>query len=203
MPSMQVVAIVLAAGEGRRMGGPKALLPVQGTTFLARACRLLAGADAREVVAVLGAEAERVRAAAEIPAGVSVVVNDRWRDGMLTSVWRGLDQAEWLGAEAVLLHPVDHPLVEPDTIARVCAALAQGARIAVPVVDGRRGHPGGFARSVFPELRAAPLDRGARAVLDANPARIVEVAGDAGCRAGIDTPADYEAQFGSPPPPAR
>ncbi len=199
MPSMRVVAIVLAAGEGRRMGGPKALLPIRDTTFLAHACRLLSGAGAQDVVAVLGAEAERVREAGAIPSGVSVVVNDRWQDGMLSSVWRGLDEAEARGAEAVLLHPVDHPLVEPDTVARVCAALARGAWIAVPVVDSRRGHPGGFARAVFAELRAAPLDRGARAVLDADPARIVQVAGDAGCRVGFDTPADYSARFGGPP----
>jgi len=200
---MRIVAIVLAAGEGRRMGGPKALLPLGDTTFLAHACRLLAGAGAPDVVAVLGAEAERVRDAAGIPGGVFVVVNDRWREGMLTSVWRGLDEAEALGADAVLLHPVDHPLVGPDTVARVCAALADGAAIAVPTADGRRGHPGGFARRLFAELRAAPLDRGARAVLDAEPVRVLHVAGDAGCRAGIDTAADYEARFGSLPPSSR
>jgi nicotine blue oxidoreductase len=200
---MRITAVVLAAGEGRRIGRPKALLPLGGTTFLAHVCRLFAGAGARDVVAVLGAEADRVRAAAGIPEGVCVVVNDRWRDGMLTSVWRGLDEAEALGAEAVLLHPVDHPLVDPETVASVCAALEKGAAIAVPTAEGRRGHPGGFARALFAELRAAPLDRGARAVLDADAARVVHVAGDPGCRAGIDTPADYAARFGTLPRTSR
>jgi nicotine blue oxidoreductase len=203
MPAMRIVAIVLAAGEGRRMGGPKALLPLGDTTFLAHVCRLFAGAGARDVVAVLGAEADRVRAMAGIPEGVFVVVNDRWRDGMLTSVWRGLDEAEALGAEAVLLHPVDHPLVDPETVARVCTALERGAPIAVPAAGGRRGHPGGFARALFAELRAASLDSGARAVLDADATRVVHVEGSAGCRVGIDTPSDYASRFGSLPPGSR
>jgi CTP:molybdopterin cytidylyltransferase MocA len=187
---MRVVAIVLAAGEGRRMGGPKALLPLGDATFLAHACRLFARPGVASVVAVLGAEAERVRAEAGLPAGATVVVNGRWREGMLTSVWRGLDAAE--AADAVLLHPVDHPLVEPATIDRVIEALSASTPIAVPTWEGRRGHPGGFHRSVFAELRAAPPDRGARAVLAADPGRVVHVPGDPGCVAGIDTPADYE-----------
>ena len=189
---MRVVAIVLAAGEGRRMGGVKALLPLGDATFLAHACRLFARPGVASVVAVLGAEAERVRVEAGLPAEATAVFNDRWREGMLSSVWRGLDAAEAEAADAVLLHPVDHPLVQPATIDRVIRALSCSAAIAVPTWDGRRGHPGGFHRSVFAELRAAPPDRGARAVLAADAGRVVHVPGDAGCVTGIDTPEDYE-----------
>jgi CTP:molybdopterin cytidylyltransferase MocA len=192
MVAVRVVAIVLAAGEGRRMGGPKALLRLGEETFLARACRLLARPGVAFVVAVLGAEAARVRAEAGLPADVTVVVNEQWRDGMLSSVWRGLDAAEAGAAESVLLHPVDHPLVQAATVDRVIQALGGSAAIAVPTWDGRRGHPGGFHRSVFSELRAAPPARGARVVLAAEPARVVHVPGDPGCVAGVDTPADYE-----------
>jgi len=188
---MRVVAIVLAAGEGRRMGGPKALLRLGETTFLAHACRLVARPGVASVVAVLGAEAPRVRAEAGLPAEATVVVNDRWQEGMLSSVWRGLDVAEAAAADAVLLHPVDHPLVEPATVDRVIEALSSSAAIAVPTWGGRRGHPGGFHRAVFAELRAAPPDHGARAVLAAAPGRVVHVPGDPGCVAGIDTPEDY------------
>jgi CTP:molybdopterin cytidylyltransferase MocA len=189
---VQVVAIVLAAGEGRRMGGPKALLPIGGETFLARACRELAGPGVASVVAVLGAEAERVRREAGAPAAASVVVNDRWREGMLTSVWRGLDEAEDRGADAVLLHPVDNPWVEPATLAAVLDALDAGAEIAVPSHGGRRGHPAGFARSVWPDLRQAPLEGGARTVLAARPARVVHVPAGPDCLVDIDTPEDLE-----------
>jgi CTP:molybdopterin cytidylyltransferase MocA len=187
---MRVVAIVLAAGEGRRMGGPKALLPLGEGTFLSRACHLFAQPGIAVVVAVLGAEAERVRHAAGIPAEARVAVNDRWREGMLTSVWVGLDAAEALGAEAVLLHPVDNPFVAPATIDAVVVALAKGAEIAVPSHAGRRGHPAGFARSCWPALRAAPLDGGARTVLASHPGRVVHVAADSDCLVDVDTPRD-------------
>jgi CTP:molybdopterin cytidylyltransferase MocA len=186
-----VAAVVLAAGEGRRMGGPKALLRIGGESFLARVASLLAAASADPVVVVLGCEAERVRAEAGIPPGVAVVENRTWRHGMLESIWRGLEAAEAAGAAAVLIHPVDHPLVEADTIARVYRALRAGATIAVPTFDGRRGHPGGFAAAAWPALRAVSPARGARGVLADHPDWIVHVEGGPGCVAGIDTPDDY------------
>jgi len=188
---VRIAAIILAGGEGRRMGGPKALLSAGHESFLARACRLYARPGIGVVIAVLGAEAERVRREAGLPAGVEVVWNQGWSQGMLTSVWRGLDAAEALAADAVLLHPVDHPLVEPATIDRVARALAEGALAAVPTWEARRGHPGGFGRALFGELRSAPPDRGARAVLASNEARVVHVPGSSGCVAGIDTPEQY------------
>lgn len=196
MGRMRVVAIVLAAGEGRRMGGPKALLPLGEFTFLSRACRLFTRPGIASVVAVLGAEAERVRGAAGIPAEATVAVNDRWREGMLTSVWVGLDAAEAFGAEAVLLHPVDNPFVAPATIEAVVVALNRGAEIAVPSHAGRRGHPAGFARSCWPALRAAPLDGGARTVLAAKPERVVHVTAGPDCLVDVDTPGDFEAARG-------
>jgi CTP:molybdopterin cytidylyltransferase MocA len=109
---------------------------------------------------------------------------------MLGSVRLGLSAAEARGAEAVLLHPVDHPAVEPATIDAVCRALAEGALVAVPTFDGRRGHPGGFSRALFPELHRAPPEAGARAVLAADPSRVVHVAGGPGSVAGVDVPGD-------------
>ena len=188
-----MVAIVLAAGEGRRMGGPKALLRIGEGTFLAHVYRLFALPGISSVVAVLGAQAQRVRAEAGLPAEATVVVNDRWREGMLTSVWAGLDAAEALGAEAVLLHPVDNPFVEPATIDAVLAALAAGAEIAVPTHGGRRGHPAGFARGAFSALRAAPTDQGARAVLAHDPRRVVHVPAGEDCLVDLDTPRDLDA----------
>jgi len=186
---VRLAAVVLAAGEGRRMGGPKALLREGQETFLARACVLFSSAGVLPI-AVIGAEAGRVRDEAGIPEGVTVVLNPRWAEGMLTSVWKGLDAAEGLGAEAVLLHPVDNPFVAPETIAAVVASLAGGAEIAVPSHAGRRGHPAGFARSVWPALREAPLDGGARTVLLAHPDAVVHVPAGPDCLVDIDTPED-------------
>jgi len=196
---MRIVAILLAAGEGRRMGSPKALLPIRSTRFLAWGANLLARPGVHSVVAVLGHEADRVRSECPLPAGVGTVVNESYRDGMLSSIWRGLAAAEAEGAEAVLLHLVDHPLVAPETIDRVVGALEAGAVIAVPSHAGRRGHPSGFARSAWPALRAASPEGGARAVLADHPAWVVHVAGDPGCREGIDTPEDYRRLLGGSP----
>lgn len=193
---MRVGAAVLAAGEGRRAGGPKAMLPIGARSFLAHACDLLARPGVDFVIAVIGHEAERVRRDSGLSGAVTVVSNERYREGMLTSIWSALDEAERQGADALLVHPVDHPLVAPGTVDRVVAALQDGAAIAVPSWDGRRGHPGGFARPAWPALRAASAQTGARAVLAAHPEWIVHVAGDAGCLAGVDTPEDYERLLG-------
>jgi nicotine blue oxidoreductase len=193
---MRVVAVVLAAGAGRRIGAPKALLPIGGTTFLVHVVRGLERPGVAAVVAVIGHGARRVEAEAGLPPETTLVVNARPEDGMLGSVILGLEAAEARGADAVLLHPVDHPLVSPATIDRVRAALAAGALIAVPSYAGRRGHPGGFARGAWSALRDAPPPRGARAVLAEHPEWLVHVPGDEGCVAGIDTPEDYERRLG-------
>jgi len=128
------------------------------------------------------------------------VINPEPTRGMLSSLLVGLDEAERLESEAVLIHPVDHPLVAPATISGVVAALREGARVAVPSVGGRRGHPGGFSRHAWPALRSASPTRGARAVLAEHPDWIVHVPGDPGCIAGIDTASDYERLIGPLPP---
>jgi molybdenum cofactor cytidylyltransferase len=148
-------------------------------------------------VAVLGHDAERVRGEAGLPPAVGIVVNPAAGEGgMLSSVVAGLDAAQARGADALLIHPVDHPLTAAETVDAVVAALRQGALVAVPSHDGRRGHPAGFAARTWPALRAAPPAQGARAVLAAHPEWIVHVPGDAGCRQGINTPADYERYVG-------
>jgi nicotine blue oxidoreductase len=189
---VRVVVVLLAAGEGRRMGGPKALLQVGGTTFLESCLRRLDRPGVAARVVVTGHQAGRVAAAVPAAPGLSVVHNVDYRAGMLSSVLRGLEAAEELGADALLLHPVDHPQVEPETVDQVVAALAGGARIAVPSHQGRRGHPAGFAREAWPALRAAPAGEGARAVLRAHPDWIVHVPGGPGSVRGVNTPDDLK-----------
>jgi CTP:molybdopterin cytidylyltransferase MocA len=190
---MRVAAVVLAAGEGRRMGGPKALARLSGATFLAAVLRRFERADVAARIVVLGADADRVASAACLEPEVTVVVNGRYAEGMLTSVWAGLDAAQALGADAVLVHPVDNPLVAPDTVGAVLAALAAGARVAVPSHGGRRGHPAGFARAAWPALRAAALAGGARSVLAEHPDWVVHVPAGPDCLVDLDTPEALEA----------
>jgi molybdenum cofactor cytidylyltransferase len=195
MGRVRILAIVLAAGEGRRMGGPKALLAVDGGTFVARGCAALDRPGVDAVVAVLGAQAAQVEAGAGLPPRVRVVRNERWRDGMLTSLWAGLDDAEAAEADAILVHPVDNPFVGAATVDAVVTALRSGATIAVPSHAGRRGHPAGFARAAFAALRAADPARGARAVLAGHPEWVVHVAAGPDCLVDVDTPADLRASL--------
>jgi CTP:molybdopterin cytidylyltransferase MocA len=188
---MRVHAVILAAGRGARVGGPKALLTLAGETFLARVARLLQRPGVERVTAVLGHDAERVRRESVLAPDVAVIVNTRHAEGMLTSILVGLDDAEASGADAILLHPVDHPLIDPATVDAVIGALGRGSPIAVPSHDGRRGHPGGFARSTWAALRAAAADEGARGVLARHPDWIEHVPAGEECLVGVNTNEDY------------
>jgi molybdenum cofactor cytidylyltransferase len=188
---MRIVGIILAAGEGRRIGGPKALLSLGERSFLCRVAELLAREGVDHLLAVLGYQAERVRQECGVT-NVEFVTNTDYARGMLGSTLCGLDRAQALGADAVLVHPVDHPVVSPATVAAVVAALRAEARVAVPSWEGRRGHPAGFARGSWSALRCAPPSVGARAVLRNHPNWVVHVPGDSGCLTGINTPEEYE-----------
>jgi len=174
------------------MGGPKALLRIEQQTFLERCCRLFDRPGVAEIVVVLGHEAGRVAAEGGIPQTAVLVTNAGYREGgMLSSLLAGLGEAERGAMDAVLVHPVDHPLVAPETIDRVAAALHAGARIAVPSFEDRRGHPAGFGRDTWQALRNAPAAEGARSVLRSHPEWITHVAGEPGSVTGVNTPEDY------------
>ncbi|MFJ6651648.1 NTP transferase domain-containing protein [Microbacterium sp. NPDC091313] len=136
----RVSGIVLAAGAGTRYGGPKALAAdAAGEPWLPRVCAALAAGGCGDVVVVLGAEAER--AAALLPRGVRAVIARDWADGLSRSVAAGLAAA--VGADAVLLAPVDVPDLPAAAVARVIAAADADPRNALvrAVYDGRPGHP--------------------------------------------------------------
>jgi molybdenum cofactor cytidylyltransferase len=85
------------------------------------------------------------------------------------------------------------PAVAPHTIARIIAALAAGAAIAVPCHQGRRGHPVGFAARFVPRLRELTQDRGARGILHNNVDAVLEIPiDDAGVVTDVDTVTDLE-----------
>jgi len=121
-----------------------------------------------------------------------VVRNEEPSRGQLSSLWTGLAACP-PGTDAVVVTLVDVPLVTPATIELVIAAwLRTGAPIVRPTFGERRGHPVIFDRAVFDELRRAPLDVGARAVLSAHYREIVNVpVDDPGCLVDVDTPEDY------------
>jgi molybdenum cofactor cytidylyltransferase len=178
--------IILAAGESRRMGFPKALLRYREESFLDTLIGLFAARCAR-VIVVLGAEAERIRSAAQRPA--SFVVNADYTLGMTTSLQCGLRAAPG-DAEGVLFTLVDHPAVQAGTLDTMLAAPRPLLR--VPRYRGERGHPIWFRRELIAEFLAIPADGAARDVVRAHVAETEFVdLDDPGVVADIDDAEAY------------
>ncbi len=196
-----IAAVVLAAGRSDRMGRPKALLPIRGTTFLGAILDRLAASGVHEVRVVLGHAGGEVRDALALEDAIVVINADPDR-GMLSSVRCGI-AALPPGASGFLLWPVDHPLVSGETVARLVEAFeATGAPVVLPLHGGRRGHPVLFAAPLARELEAAPDGVGARGVVRAHERELVAVeVDDPGVVADIDTPEEYESAIGRPAPP--
>ena len=187
-----ISGILLAAGESRRMGSPKALLAYQGQTFLERICTAFFDAGVDELIVVLGAWEDRLRPALPRHPALRTVVNPHYAQGQLSSLVCGLGALSPDSAAAVV-NLVDHPLVRPETIAALMASFrTDPLPIIIATHQGERGHPVLFSRRVYAELLAAPLDKGAKTVVRKDPARVRQVPlDDPGIVADIDTPQDY------------
>jgi molybdenum cofactor cytidylyltransferase len=190
---MSVPAIILAAGASRRMGSPKPLLPLGSGTFLTAIVDTLHQADIEKVLLVLGADVAAIRPTLSWFHG-SIVLNRGWERGPLSSIITGLDALAQTSPSGVLVWPVDHPLVSTATIRALIDAFERTRQpIVVPTLHTRRGHPTLFGASLFPDLRSAPPDKGAREVLRKHPGSVCEVpVEDEGITLNIDTPEDLE-----------
>ena len=189
----RVAGVVPSAGRSTRMGSPKALLPLEGSTFLRHVVRVLVAAGCRPVVAVV-AEGDREMTAEARAAGARVLVNPDPGEGPITSLRLAIDALRD-SVDGILWLPVDHPAVREETVRAVLeGAGREGAELALPTFRGQRGHPAYFGATLFDELTDSDLIGGARTVvhrhLDA--ATLVEVS-DAGVTTDVDTPAEYEA----------
>ena len=188
-----IAAVVLSAGESSRMGRPKALLPIQGQTFLERIVAALTEAGLRQIFVVLGHNAESMAGEiAHLP--VNLLVNPDYCKGQLSSLQVAVRQL--LADEdcrGMLVHLVDHPYIDADLVNLLLQRFqTSGKLIVLPRFHGKRGHPVIFARSLFEELLRAPLDEGAKAVVNAHRAETLEVdTADEGITVDIDTPELY------------
>lgn len=194
---MTLRAIVLAAGESRRMGQPKAglLVTAGGPTFAASAVSTLRACGLGDVVIVAGAHPDAVRQAVAGAAGVQVIEHPGWAAGQLSSLLAGLAAVNAPDVEGLIVTLVDCPLVRPATVARLIDVW-RGSRppIVRPAIGDRHGHPVIFDRAVFDDLRTAPLEIGAKAVISRWRDQLANVpVDDPGVLADIDTPADYDA----------
>jgi molybdenum cofactor cytidylyltransferase len=175
------------------MGTPKPLLEGEGGSFLASWLDRLAQAGVDEVRVVVAPGGRRRASALALPPEM-LVENPHPDQGMLSSFLAGLAALSTPVAGAFLC-PVDHPEVTVGDIESLARGFRPG-RIVIPVNGGRRGHPVLFAAELFPELMSAPLELGARAVVRAEPSRVIEVPASAGVLRDVDTPEEYRAYRG-------
>jgi CTP:molybdopterin cytidylyltransferase MocA len=196
-----IPAVILAAGASTRMGRPKALLPIgrEGETFIARLVRTFCEAGADDLVVVVGAHADGVsEAVARMPVFARVVENRAYERGQLSSLVAALDVVDRPGVRAVMVMPVDMPLVTQATVRALVDAYRERPHLVVrPALGDRHGHPVIFDRALFAELRRTDFSIGARAVIAAHPRDVLDVPlTDPGAFQDIDTPEEYERHTG-------
>ncbi|HEY2159313.1 MAG TPA: nucleotidyltransferase family protein [Isosphaeraceae bacterium] len=193
-----IVAIVPAAGLSRRMGRPKPLLEIGGTTLIARVVRALRGGGADRVVVIAPpaerAESSEIARRAE-EAGAEVVVLERETPDMRGSIQAGLDCAEAIGGvEAILLAHADLPGINAGLVARVIRAGRESAGcLARPRAGAKRGHPVYLPWAVARQIRDLPAGVGVNALVDDRSRTVVGVELDGGdALVDLDTPDDVE-----------
>jgi CTP:molybdopterin cytidylyltransferase MocA len=162
---MTTAGLVLAAGEGKRFGGPKAPYVHNGKRLIDSAVDILTAAGCSPVFVVLGAWIGDV-------ANAEILINENWASGMGSSLQTGLahlnSQAD---IEEVVVSLVDLPGL---TSAAVLRVVQSPGEIVVATYSGTRGHPVKFARDTWPEiLTSASGDQGARAYISEHPDDIV------------------------------
>lgn len=191
-----VSAVVLAAGQSRRMGEKKELLPIAGAPMVLRVAEnLLRSEKVDEIIVVLGHRADAVGLALSgiSDERVEFVGNPRFAEGMGTSLAQGVRACSW-GTETIVLALADAPFFRTQDVDRMIDEVAQGAPIVAPVFAGRRGHPVVFAGSYRERLEALSGDTGARAILEEEPGAVREIEiDDEGFLVDIDERDDYEA----------
>jgi len=170
-----LAAVILAAGESRRMGAPKALLPYREGTFLSHLLEITRHPKIGLTRIVVGAHREEIERAAARPPG-EIIFNRDWTLGQLSSMQAALRSIPEGSSDGILLCPVDHPLVTANLVALLIEQFySSGKFIVVPNFAGRRGHPMIFSSQVYPELLTAAADVGARAVVWAHAGDVLEV----------------------------
>lgn len=156
-----IVALILAAGEGSRIGTPKATLEVNGERFIDRAVSIFKKAGCTEVYVVLGAWIGEV-------ANAKVIVNKDWKEGMGSSLRIGLSHISSLPkVDGVLVSLVDLPGLTAQAVEKI---LLEPGEIVMGTYGGKPGHPVKFSRGHWQGVIASAVDDvGARVYLASRP----------------------------------
>jgi molybdenum cofactor cytidylyltransferase len=201
---MKAVAIILAAGEARRMGYQKALIEHEGGKSFLQSLASTFGKAGCSVIGIIGKDAQAVR---EQHPAVHLVENEQWQEGQLGSVKAGVEVALEEGADMVLLHPVDMPALRASTLKSLVKAMGDSTEGLRPEFEGAPGYPIVLSRMAAERLREMSSgELQLEAVVRGMQVRRIPVK-DPGVVVNINTPETYERLFGSAPklapPPKR
>lgn len=190
-----VWTVILAAGESKRMGRPKMLLPWGSSTILETIIWKALSSRSQGVMVVLGADKQKIERQIK-RAPVTTTFNDQFKQGMLSSVRAGLTALPE-GAKAVIITLGDQPLIPPevfDLLIDSFEASSQG--IVLPTYRGKRGHPLLLDMKYAGEILYLDDSVGLRGLLQAHPQDILEVPiKDSGILKDIDFPEEYRASL--------
>lgn len=184
-------SVILAAGESRRMGAPKMLLPFRGRTVIETVVRTAAASRTDGTLVVVGARGPEIARSLDLCA-VRIVRNPAFRDGMLSSVQAAV-RALPPEAEAAVIMLGDQPSIPAAVVDRLIAARAAGrAGIVLPAFRGRRGHPVLIDLKHRSEILALPPGSGLRDLVRAHPDDVLEVpVRTSAVLRDMDLPEDY------------
>jgi molybdenum cofactor cytidylyltransferase len=195
-----LAAVILSGGASQRMGSPKALLPYQGRPFLEHLIAVTSHLKIGARRIVLGAHAELIADAVRLAAD-EVVINAEWERGQLSSIQAGIRSLP-AGTDGMILCLIDHPLISATLVDELIERFYSGPTIppiALPVYQGRRGHPVIFSSGVYEELMTAPLEQGARSVVWAHAGEVAEVVtSEQGCVLNLNDPETMHRVLGLP-----
>ncbi|KON88595.1 hypothetical protein AF332_18500 [Sporosarcina globispora] len=188
---MAHTAILLAAGQSSRMGTLKGLLPWQGTTLFEHQLQNLRESVFSEIVVVLGYEAEKF-----LPTGknysAKIIINEHYQNGKCSSIIAGVSAAG-KSTETILITSVDQPLQSAVTNKLAAALTKRPGLVAVPIHQGKRGHPILFSSQLRNDLLSIKEERmGLRHVIQENEKFLLEVPVENGqIHLNLNNQADY------------
>jgi molybdenum cofactor cytidylyltransferase len=184
-------AIVLAAGESRRMGSPKMLLPYNEVTIIEQVIRNLLDANVDRVVVVVGADREEIMKITR-KYDVFHCYNENYKSGMLSSVKCGFNSLPE-GSLAALIMPGDQPMTGPGEINRVISTFLDSDKgLVMASYNGRRGHPLIIDLKYLEEVINLPDEKGLRVLAERHHDDVLESdTDDPSVLRDIDTQEDY------------
>lgn len=187
----KIWAVVLAAGESRRMGTPKMLLPFRGKAMAEQVIINIRDAGIKNILAVIGAEKEKLPMLLQ-KLSVNFCLNNNFTEGMLSSVICGIKNLPQ-DTRAVMIFPGDQPFILPATISRVIEAYYScGKGIVIPLYKNKRGHPLLFDAGYREEIESLDTSEGLRSLSSAHPADVAEIeTNDPGILKDFDTYEEY------------